>query len=834
MTGSYHKLLRRYSGYVRRAGHVEAASTALRTRSESMRDVIAYVATHNRFTATELQRLLKSGSMPEIRYRYKWLATLGRVSALQAFQTSDALKQKADTEFGLACLQNANRYIPQDNEHKQFHRLEAELLAAQGRISEAAELVECNEHLVNYYYGYLLADLDNPKISGTTETYSRWLEGFNRPFVENGLSPVYFSSETPTFNDLHVAVLKPENDGPKVSVIMTSYKPESETFLLAVESILNQSWRNLELIIVDDASPPEYKDTLQQAKRLDPRVTVIEIPENGGTYRARNVGLGVASGEFITGQDSDDWSHPARITMQVRYMLDDPAASGVVVEAIRVNEELIRTFPGRLPQRPCEVSLMTRASLANELGGYVDARKGADSEFRLRIEHFTGRKTHSLDKPLYLTRIGHESLSGADFKPGWSHPVRRAFWNASRHWHKNTEPSRLRLTESGTMPLPVPNRFKVQAPDDVPYFDVVFVGDWRAYSSTQRAMIDAIDTHRAEGDSVGIMHLESLLSPSKETTALSHEVQTLINDESVAEVVPDEKASAAVVIIHDPTVLQFSPLDGINLTSEITLISPDMAPCVGAKESFLYRPADCSHVAKKLFRGSVVWTSIDPAIRQRLTAYSDEISVLPTELPIVFRDSKWKNKRPKLIGGPPIVGRHSENFPELWPKDLHTTWQLWPFDSSIDVRILGDVRAFHRKYNQQSYPPEWLVFRDGDIRPESFMSGIDFFVYFPDEEINQRFSREALEAAASGALVILPVDFEELHGESAIYAAPSNVKGIINNFIYERSSYFRKTAEVQNYIEGNLVSDQYIEYIRSLSSNYDVDNSSGPEKHAFS
>lgn len=829
MVDSYQRLLRRYAGYIQRAGHVEAASIALRTRSESMRDVVAYVATQDSFTVAELSPFLEAGHLPEGKYRYRWMATLGRIIALQAFQAEDELKHSEDIQLGLACLRIANRRIPKDNQHKQFHRLEVELLMRRGDLTEAAELIRSNDFLLNYYHGYLLSDLDNPTISGTDSTYEDWIDSFSRPFIANGLLPIEPVNRANVFNALSTPSPDPIFEGPKVTVVMTSYKPELEPFLLAVNSILNQSWKNIELIIVDDASSQEYDPVLDQIRKLDPRITVIELPENGGTYRARNVGFAAATGELITGQDSDDWSHPERIERQVSYMTNQPRATGVVVEAVRVDENLVRTSPGRLPERPCEVSLMTRRVLALEVGGYVDARKGADSEFRLRLEYFNGHKVHVIRKPLYLTRIGHESLSGADFKPGWSHPVRRAFWNACRYWHKSAPAEDLRLEVAGRQPMPVPNRFKVVPPEKPPFFDVVYVGDWRAYTGQQRLLIDAIKAHRNKGNRVGVMQLESLISPSKETTRLAPEIQTLINQGLVNEVIPDENAEAAVVVITDATSLQFGPMTGVNLSSQITLVAPDFPPSAGKRKSVLYRPRDCDGMAEKLFHGQVLWTSVDPLVYNSLKQFQDDIRLHSDLMPAAFDPRNWQNSRPRLTGDVPVIGRHSENFIEMWPKNIRVSKQVLPHGPTADVRILGDAKPFLRKFSKREYPLNWLVFRDRDISPEAFMSSLDFFVYFPDERVEQGFSREAIEATAAGALTILPEKFQTVHGDSALYVAPDEIFSVMAAFSRNRQKYLQKVFEAQNYLQVIVDNDRHVRFIEDLSRKADGYQTVGAE-----
>src|SRR5699024_7577197 len=395
-----------------------------------------------------------------------------------------------------------------------------------------------------------------------------------------------------------------------------------------------------------------------------------------------------------------------------------------------------------------------------------------------------------IEKPLYLIRIGHDSLSRADFKPGWSHPVRRAFWNASQHWHDQALRAELRISELQHPPLPVPNKFKVTPLEQSPVFDTVFLGDWRTDGSTQRVMIDEIMMLRDHGQRIGIMHLESPLSPSKETTRLSFEIQALINEGVVDEVIVDEHTKTDVVVVHDPAILQFSPLNGINLVSRMTLIAADQPPDNGY--DIWYLPVECDQNANVLFGGTVVWTSMDPAVRRQLTDYQDKITVEPTEIPIVFQPENWWNTRTKFKGQRPVIGRHAENNPSLWPQDIEVTKLLWPSDGDYDVTILGDARPYLRKYSERNYPVDWVVFRDTEVQPEAFMSGLDFFLYFPQEGYSQAFCREALEAAAAGALVVLPQQFEEAHGETAIYAVPEEVPAIINQYVHAMEEHTQK------------------------------------------
>ncbi len=91
----------------------------------------------------------------------------------------------------------------------------------------------------------------------------------------------------------------------KVSIIIPVFKVE-KYLQECLESLLNQTYKNLEIILVDDASPDSCPQICDAFAKSDKRIAVIH-KKNGGAASARNVGLDCASGEFISFVDSDDY-----------------------------------------------------------------------------------------------------------------------------------------------------------------------------------------------------------------------------------------------------------------------------------------------------------------------------------------------------------------------------------------------------------------------------------------------------------------------------------------------------------------------------------------------
>lgn len=112
-----------------------------------------------------------------------------------------------------------------------------------------------------------------------------------------------------------------------VSVILPCYN-RSKSLKAACESVLHQSWRDLELIVVDDASSEDLRAVVEALD--DPRVRYLRHTTNGGASRARNTGLAAAEGRFIAFQDSDDLWLPGKLERQIAQFEALPPDVGVV------------------------------------------------------------------------------------------------------------------------------------------------------------------------------------------------------------------------------------------------------------------------------------------------------------------------------------------------------------------------------------------------------------------------------------------------------------------------------------------------------------------------
>lgn len=109
-----------------------------------------------------------------------------------------------------------------------------------------------------------------------------------------------------------------------ISVLMSVYNEKEEHLKLSVESILNQDYRNFELIIVfDNPENLELRETLGQMVNDDRRVRLIDNESNEGLVASLNRAFSLASGDYIARMDADDYAYPDRFSRQLRFLKEN-------------------------------------------------------------------------------------------------------------------------------------------------------------------------------------------------------------------------------------------------------------------------------------------------------------------------------------------------------------------------------------------------------------------------------------------------------------------------------------------------------------------------------
>ena len=104
----------------------------------------------------------------------------------------------------------------------------------------------------------------------------------------------------------------------KFSVVIPAYNVE-RYLSKCIESIISQTYSNLEIILVNDGSPDRCLEIMQQYAKQDRRIIVVS-QKNGGLSAARNAGLRVATGDYVSFIDSDDWVEPDMFSVLAAHL----------------------------------------------------------------------------------------------------------------------------------------------------------------------------------------------------------------------------------------------------------------------------------------------------------------------------------------------------------------------------------------------------------------------------------------------------------------------------------------------------------------------------------
>lgn len=114
----------------------------------------------------------------------------------------------------------------------------------------------------------------------------------------------------------------------KVSIIMGIYNiPSKEILKMSIDSILNQTYKNIEFIIIDDGSTNETLNWAKQLTKNDNRVLLRKNEKNLGLTKSLNIGLKLSTGKYIARMDGDDYCELDRIEKQVDFLKNNPQYS---------------------------------------------------------------------------------------------------------------------------------------------------------------------------------------------------------------------------------------------------------------------------------------------------------------------------------------------------------------------------------------------------------------------------------------------------------------------------------------------------------------------------
>jgi|LakMenEpi03Aug12_release.lakeMendotaPanAssembly.Ray.scaffolds.fasta_scaffold304744_2 glycosyltransferase involved in cell wall biosynthesis len=202
-----------------------------------------------------------------------------------------------------------------------------------------------------------------------------------------------------------------------VSVIIPCYK-DSKTLCRAINSVIAQSYKPIEIIVINDCSP-ETKIIEKHLKKY-PRIKYFCNKENLGLAASRNKGIQIAKGEIVAFLDADDEYHPDKIKIQLEYLKENTAVTCEVLNILPSGKSYSKLGPDRSIIKPREImfsnklngaGLLCKKKMILGIGGFNPNLKSCeDYDLWLRLLS-SGANVNVVSKPLYLYYFNSEGLS---------------------------------------------------------------------------------------------------------------------------------------------------------------------------------------------------------------------------------------------------------------------------------------------------------------------------------------------------------------------------------------------------------------------------------------
>lgn len=651
-----------------------------------------------------------------------------------------------------------------------------------------------------------------------------WLGHLNRYLAHFGMAPLRLTGDG--HDNLlagltGAAPLPAVTDGPLVSVIMPAFNA-GRTIDYAIRSILDQSWRNLELLVVDDASSDGTGDIIRSLAARDSRIRPLHNAANVGPYVSKNIALTQARGEWITGHDADDWAHPERIARQMDFCDTSKtpvcmsgtvrmAADGSFVRLARINE-----FHHDGACRSALISLMVHAQYFHDLPGFWDSvRVSGDAELLRRIEALRGRPVPQLAR---VTMLCLDNPAGLTNHPTLGHsaagisPHRQQYRRAYTGFHAGLTP----LT--GRLAFPAPER-RFPVPAEI--------------SVRPEAIAAAIEGHERAGlrlscrESVDVALVTSLRFPGGNASSTMDEALFL------------RRMGLSVKLVHAPVDIalgrpradRFRPLapETVNwsavqeLSARVVIARQpwvltshafrEIAPRITAGHLFVvvnnshlresgepvYDRGDLIAAVQTVRAGSVTFCPISPVIRAELQEHIDAtgagIRLSAEDWTPTFTLEDYRLPPQARMQPPFCIGRHGRDGLDKWLEEPGDLRRAYPAGADFRIAVLGGARRADQILGAR--PANWTVHEFGSLAPRDYLRGLDAFVFFPHSRRIEAFGRTIVEAMLAARPVILPHSFEATFGDLPLYATPDRVEGLVRALARDDAGRIAWLREVQ-------------------------------------
>lgn len=518
-------------------------------RKQASNDILPYIRAlytkgFTKKALTDLRDMYETTTNKYLRDAIAWELALWHARFLKDHHAKEALKY----------LYSMNtKHLDQASKRKRAI-IAAECYIALGKHAQAKQTIK-NLLLTDEHPDLYLA-LANCQTSNEEK-----LKCMNKVFDYYSLTPLDVTETIEHYDDLTMETPEKIKDSAKISVILPAYNSQ-DGIKIAIESILKQTWQNLELLIIDDCSTDGTWEVIQQYAKKDKRIRTFQTEKNSGPYIARNIGLKQATGEFVTVNDADDWSHTEKLALQAKHLLANEKVIANTSEQARLLEDLTfyrRGTPGMYIFSNMSSLMFRREIVLEKLGFWDEVRFAADGEFKRRLIKVFGKENIVDLKtgPLSFPRQSKQSLtaSSAFGYDGFFMGARREYVASFTQYHETSD--NLYYPAGQTKRLfPVPEPMLPERKQGVRRFDIAIAADFYELTDEAANLIAEEITQNKQ------LNLTTALIQMNKYTLKRHEnkfhpnIRELIDGEHVQRVVYGEELACKLLIVRTPLILQ--------------------------------------------------------------------------------------------------------------------------------------------------------------------------------------------------------------------------------------------------------------------------------------
>jgi len=468
-------------------------------------------------------------------------------------------------------------------------------------------------------------------------------------------------------------------------------------------------------------------------------------------------------------------------------------------------------------------SFFVDRALFNEVGYWNEVRVSADREFIKRCELFLGGKVRTgiaNGAPLTVGRSSETSLTrqSATHVATTYHGVRRDYHEVTdllhRKWQEKTLGDLRTVGAMGGDLAPA----CIRAQRGQTEVDLLLIGNWNMRGGTFHSARNMAAAAKADGLSVGFFHYPSY--DLEVTKPIRAEFREFLWSEGFKMVVAGEEVKARTVIFTYPPVLN----EKIDLFPRIShervfVVVNQMGERNISKTDVAYDPLKVRQNLIDLVGTEGEWAPISNRVREIMLAdtrypapTADTWTPMTDIRKVDISSALWRGDE----RGRPRIGRHGRDHVLKWPSRREDIYNAYCVDKDCDIHFLGGAK--HALKLLGSTPQNWRVDPFGSLDVDEFLSGLDFFLHFPDEDYIEEFGRAPMEAMAAGVPVILPPVFKSVFGEAAIYAEPVEVWTMVAELWKDKVAWQDRSEAGRRFVRENCAYSAFSKRIAAAKS----------------